>query len=41
MIGPVHDYHIGHCPLSEVYLIYIILLELALLLSSGDWFSLY
>jgi hypothetical protein len=34
------EYYVGHCPLSEVYLMYMFW-ELAVLPSSGDWLSLY
>jgi len=32
-------YYVGHCPFSEVYLIYMTFLELIVLPSSGDWLS--
>jgi len=36
----LHHNCVGCCPLSEVYLIYMTLWELALILSSGEWLPL-
>jgi hypothetical protein len=35
------EQYVGHCPLSEVYLIYPTFRELAVLLSTGDWVVLH
>jgi len=35
-VHSLHCYYIGHCPLSEVYLIYTTFQGLAVLPSSGD-----
>jgi hypothetical protein len=37
----LYRYYMGHCPLSEVYMINIIFQGFVLLPSSGDWLSLY
>jgi len=39
MVASVYEYYIGFRPLSEVYFMYTIFQELALLLSSGNWQS--
>jgi hypothetical protein len=37
----LQKHYVGHCPLSEVQLIYTTFREFPLLPSSGDWLSLY
>jgi hypothetical protein len=41
MVDSLQEYYAGHCPLSQVYSIYMTFHELALLPSSDDWLSLY
>jgi len=41
MAGTLNKNCVGYHPLSQVYLINITFVEMALLSSSGDWVSLY
>jgi hypothetical protein len=41
MVGSLYKYYVQHCPLSEVYLIYMMFQELAVLPSPADLLSLY
>jgi len=35
-ISMLHEYYVGHCPMSKIYLMYTLFWNLALLSSSGD-----